>query len=80
MEHLIRLLRRHLPSGGAPRIFNSSRAISPLAKPLVRFASKRPLRRGRVRTGCMPRLRVLLAFTGGRLIAAPTESNTRKRA
>ena len=30
-------------NGGALRIFDSNRAISPLAKPLDRFAGKRPL-------------------------------------
>ena len=37
------------PCGGASRIFDSSRAISPKAKPLVRFAVKRPLRGGEPR-------------------------------
>jgi len=37
------------PYGGAPRIYDSSRAISPKAKPLVRFAVKRPLRGGEPR-------------------------------
>ena len=47
-------LPRTLPYGGAPRIFNSSRAISPKAKPLDRFASKRPLQGGSVQNLSVP--------------------------